>query len=191
MAPLSVERSIWIAAPRERVWQAIFEPEQAAQWFLPPALGAQLRRDESGKLSVLMGPMAVEVAMLEQIDPPRQLTSRGLPDNLIAAAYTLAEENGGTRVTSSIGEPQCEHNAQSRSTPFVGGCSISLSLFDGYVSQRTLRASVPDQSRKKFISRSARPSRSGLNSNGGMNNWIRRSSRPQWAPSLVSRWPNQ
>src|SRR5437016_1062067 len=58
--------------------------------------------------------------------------------------------NGGTRVTSSIGEPQREHNAQSRSTPLVGGCSISQSLFDGYVSQRTLRVSVPDQSRKEI-----------------------------------------
>jgi uncharacterized protein YndB with AHSA1/START domain len=99
MAPISVERSIWIAAPRERVWQAVVEPEQLAQWFLPPALGAQLRRDDSGKLSVLMGPMAVEVAVFEQIDPPRQLISRGLPDRLIAAAYALEEENGGTRVT--------------------------------------------------------------------------------------------
>jgi hypothetical protein len=58
--------------------------------------------------------------------------------------------NGGTRVTSSIGEPQCEHNAQSRSTPLVGGCSISQSLFDGYVSQRTLRVSVPDPKQKEI-----------------------------------------
>jgi uncharacterized protein YndB with AHSA1/START domain len=102
MAPISVERKIWIAAPRERVWEAVVEPEQVGQWFLPPALGAQLRRDDDGKLSVLMGPMAVEVAVIEQIDPPRQLTSRGLPDRLIAATYALEEENGGTRVTVTL-----------------------------------------------------------------------------------------
>jgi uncharacterized protein YndB with AHSA1/START domain len=102
MAPISVERKIWIAAPRARVWQAVVEPDQVAQWFLPPALGAQLSRDASGKLSVLMGPMAVEVAVFEQIDPPRQLTSRGLPDRLIAATYSLEEENGGTRVTVTL-----------------------------------------------------------------------------------------
>jgi uncharacterized protein YndB with AHSA1/START domain len=102
MPPISVERSIWIAAPRERVWLAVIEPEQVAQWFLPPALGAQLRRDEDGKLSVLMGPMAVEVAMLDEIDPPSRMTSRGLPDNLIAATYALQEENGGTRVTVTL-----------------------------------------------------------------------------------------
>ena len=44
MAPISVERSIWIAAPRERVWQAVVEPEQVAQWFLPPAWGAAKTR---------------------------------------------------------------------------------------------------------------------------------------------------
>src|SRR6185503_17970479 len=102
MAPTSVERSIWIAAPRERVWQAVMEPAQVSQWFLPPALGAQLSRDDSGKLKVLMGPMAVEVAVFDEIDAPRHFTSRGLPDNLIAAAYALVEEKGGTRVTVTL-----------------------------------------------------------------------------------------
>ena len=102
MAPISLERSIWIAAPRERVWQAVMEPEQVSQWFLPPAMGAQLSRDESGKLKVLMGPMAVEVAVVDEIDAPRRFTSRGSPDNLIAAAYALVEENGGTRITVTL-----------------------------------------------------------------------------------------
>ena len=57
---LAVERSIFIPAPRDRVWQALTDPAQLAQWFLPPALGAQLQRDEGGKLSMLMGPMAVD-----------------------------------------------------------------------------------------------------------------------------------
>ncbi len=36
MKKTSVEHRIWLAAPRERVWQAVTEPEQLAQWFLPP-----------------------------------------------------------------------------------------------------------------------------------------------------------
>ena len=36
MEILTVERSIWIGAPRERVWQAVTDPEQLAQWLLPP-----------------------------------------------------------------------------------------------------------------------------------------------------------
>src|SRR4029078_11895604 len=118
MAPISIERSIWIAAARERVWQAVMVPEQVAQWFLPPALGAQLRRD-GGKLSVLMGPMAVEVAVLDAIAPPAHMTSRGLPDNLIAATYALADENGGTRVTVTLTgfEELAAAPAQGRLTP--------------------------------------------------------------------------
>jgi uncharacterized protein YndB with AHSA1/START domain len=52
MEKLVVERSIWIAAPRERVWQAVTDPEQLAQWFLPPTLGAQMKGDDRGKISV-------------------------------------------------------------------------------------------------------------------------------------------
>jgi uncharacterized protein YndB with AHSA1/START domain len=50
MEHLSVERSTWMNAPRERVWQAITDPEQIAQWLLPPAMGAQMKRDARGTL---------------------------------------------------------------------------------------------------------------------------------------------
>jgi uncharacterized protein YndB with AHSA1/START domain len=99
MTPISVERSVWIAAPRERVWRAITEPEELGAWFLPRELGAQMARDEAGKLSVLMGPMTMDMALLEALDPPRQVTTRGLPDRLLATTYSLADENDGTRVT--------------------------------------------------------------------------------------------
>jgi uncharacterized protein YndB with AHSA1/START domain len=99
---LTVERSLWIAAPRERVWRAITEPDQIAQWFLPPALGAQLKRGERGKLSVLLGPMEVELADLEFADPPRRLTTRGLPDRLLATTYVLEPERDGTHVTVTM-----------------------------------------------------------------------------------------
>jgi uncharacterized protein YndB with AHSA1/START domain len=95
----AVERSIWIAAPRERVWNAITEPGEIAQWFMPPALGAQLKRDAGGKLVVLLGPMEMDLALMEGIEPHRRVTTRALPDRLIANTYTLDEENGGTRVT--------------------------------------------------------------------------------------------
>ena len=97
-----VERSIWIDAPRERVWQAVTDPAQLAQWFLPPMLGAQMRRDDDGTTFVLMGEMAIPVAVLEATEPPRLTTSRALPDRLLATTYTLAEENGGTRVTVTM-----------------------------------------------------------------------------------------
>src|SRR5262245_59582541 len=99
MDQLTVERSIWIDAPRERVWQAVTDPEHVAQWLLPPALGAQMKRDASGTFFVCMGPMEVPIVIQEAPKEPQQVTTRGLPDQLIATTYLLDEENGGTRVT--------------------------------------------------------------------------------------------
>lgn len=98
----AVEQSIWIAAPRERVWQAVNEPEQIAGWLLPPALGAQLTRDADGKLLVALGPMEIPIAQFEQLTPQQQLTLRGLPDEQLAATITLSELDGGTQVTVAL-----------------------------------------------------------------------------------------
>lgn len=98
----TVERSIWIDAPRERVWQAITDADQLAQWLLPPMLGARMRRDEDGTTFVLMGEMAVPFAALESADPPQRATIRSMPDRLLAITCALAEEQGGTRVAVTL-----------------------------------------------------------------------------------------
>jgi uncharacterized protein YndB with AHSA1/START domain len=102
MEELKVERSIWIDKPREQVWQALTDPAQLAQWLLPPALGAQLKRDANDTILVSMGGMAIPLAVLEEIDAPRRVRSRGLPDGLIAITFQLDEENNGTRVTVTM-----------------------------------------------------------------------------------------
>jgi uncharacterized protein YndB with AHSA1/START domain len=102
MDRLAVERSIWIDAPRERVWQAITDPAHLAQWLLPPALGAQMKRNASGTFFVCMGDMEIPIAIQEAPKQPQQVTSRSLPDQLIATTYVLEEENGGTRVTVTM-----------------------------------------------------------------------------------------
>src|SRR5438045_149075 len=94
VAKLTIERSIWIDAPRERVWQAITDPGQLAQWFLPPFLGAQLQRDNSGEISVHMGPMTAAIALFEVMDQPKKVTSRSLPERLLTTTYMLDEEKG-------------------------------------------------------------------------------------------------
>jgi uncharacterized protein YndB with AHSA1/START domain len=99
---LAVERSIWINAPRERVWQAVTEPEQIVKWFLPALPGAAMKRGNSGTLALNMGWMEVDFATLETIDPLRQVISRGLPDMLLTTTYTLADEKGGTQVTVTM-----------------------------------------------------------------------------------------
>jgi len=102
MENLTVERSTWIAAARDRVWQAIVDPEHLAQWFLPPMLGAQMKRDASDTLFVCMGGMEIAVAALEEIDPLRHMRSCSLPDGIIATTYLLEDDNDGTRVTITM-----------------------------------------------------------------------------------------
>jgi len=101
METLALERSIWISAPREKVWQAITEPDQIGKWFLP-AMPMPMKRDESGTLSLDMGFVEAKFAVLEKLESPRQMTSRSLPDKLLATHYRLDEENGGTRLTVSM-----------------------------------------------------------------------------------------
>lgn len=102
MEELRVESSIWIEAPRERVWRAITEPAELAQWLLPPALGAGMKRDAQDTIYVSMGGMEIPIATLEELDPPRQMRTRGLPDGVIAITFVLEEESNGTRVAVTM-----------------------------------------------------------------------------------------
>jgi uncharacterized protein YndB with AHSA1/START domain len=135
MEQLTVERSIWIDAPRERVWQAVTDPEQVAQWLLPPALGAQMKRDDSGTISVCMGEMEIHFAILEAVEAPRQVRSRSLPDRLIATTYKLEEENSGTRVTVTMSgfEALPADARQDRLKPSSVGWEKALANLKAYV----------------------------------------------------------
>lgn len=100
---LTVERSVWINAPRERVWQAITDAEQIQQWWgdywdIPTLeVGATIK---FGKPDDFM------LATIDVLDPPRQFTIHWPPQpqyhsTPILTIFVLAEENGGTRVTVS------------------------------------------------------------------------------------------
>jgi uncharacterized protein YndB with AHSA1/START domain len=98
METFALERSIWIDAPRERVWQAIADPAQMVQWFVPNLPGAQMVRS-NGAFAMQLGPMSVDFVAVESVIDGQQLTIRSLPDRLIATTYLLKDENGGTGVT--------------------------------------------------------------------------------------------
>lgn len=102
MEALAVERRIWIDASRDRIWQAITEPDQIVKWLVPNLPDAQMQRAEDGKLTMHLGPVSIDIAALEGIQPQRQVTSRSLPDKLITTTYMLDEDNGGTNVTVSM-----------------------------------------------------------------------------------------
>src|SRR5262249_570360 len=102
-----------------RVWQAITDPEHVARWLLPPALGAHMKRDAHGTFYVCMGDMEIPIAIQEALQEPQHVTSRGLPDQLIATTYLLEEEQGGTRITVRMSgfEALPEGVAQDRMKP--------------------------------------------------------------------------
>lgn len=50
MEQIKIEHTIWIDVPCDRVSQAITDPANLAQWLLPPAIGADMKRDANGNL---------------------------------------------------------------------------------------------------------------------------------------------
>lgn len=140
MENLEIERSIWIAAPRERVWEAITEPEKLGQWFLPPFLGAQLTRSDEGTLSAGLGPMNVKVAALREAEALRRVSLVGLPDKLIGIEFTLEEENDGTRVSVAMrGEGSLRGDAvQERLAPSGSAWEMALANLKAYVEEQEL-----------------------------------------------------
>jgi uncharacterized protein YndB with AHSA1/START domain len=137
---LELDRSTWIAAPRQRVWQAITDPTELGQWFLPAELGARLTQADDGTLSVDLGFMRAGVALLQATAPPRQATLLGLPDRQIAITYTLEEENGGTRVTVALRGPHSlpEAAAQERLAPSGAAWEMALANLKAYVEGQAL-----------------------------------------------------
>jgi len=97
-----MERSIWISATRERVWEALTNPEQLVNWFVPTLPGAVLQGDDSGKITAHFGPMGIDFAKLDQVDPLRQVIIRSLPDQFVTVTYTLEDQKGGTQVLVAI-----------------------------------------------------------------------------------------
>jgi uncharacterized protein YndB with AHSA1/START domain len=109
MEKLTVEYTIWINAPRERVWQAITDDEQIVEWWADkweiPTLevGATIKFGSDADPALAENPMLATIAV---VDRPREFVIQWPPQpqyHSIPATtrYLLEEENGGTRVTVS------------------------------------------------------------------------------------------
>jgi uncharacterized protein YndB with AHSA1/START domain len=101
MEPLSVERSIWIKAPRERVWRAITDSQQLQQWWGDYWEITRLEMGATVKFGEADDPMS---ATIDVLDPPRQFSLLWPPQPQyhsikIFTTFVLAEEKDGTRVT--------------------------------------------------------------------------------------------
>lgn len=103
MEKLSVERSIWINAPRERVWDAVTDATQIREWWGGGDYW-EIAALEVGATIKFGDPNDLMLATVETVDPPREFAMQwppqaGYHNIAMVTRYILVEENGGTRVT--------------------------------------------------------------------------------------------
>lgn len=105
----SVRRSIQIAAPVDKVWRAVAEPEHVSRWFGRLVLDGE----GVGATGTMTFPDYDVIPLrVEEFDAPRRITYRWnnddaagtLPDEIVEATstvftFTLEEAHGGTRLT--------------------------------------------------------------------------------------------
>jgi uncharacterized protein YndB with AHSA1/START domain len=97
----AVERSIWIKAPRERVWNAITDPDQVQQWFSPGTQWSGTGVKVGGRFFVIDAETKAEMygQVIEELDPPSRFVTRSEEETPHVTIWTLKDENGGTRLT--------------------------------------------------------------------------------------------
>ncbi len=101
MEQSSVVRSIWIAAPRERVWDAITDSQQLQQWW---GDYWEISAVEVGATVKFGEPEDFMLAAVSVVDPPREFGIQWPPQEQyhmidITTTFLLDEENNGTRIT--------------------------------------------------------------------------------------------
>ena len=98
---LAVERSIWIDAPRERVWQAITDPAQIGQWFSPGTEWRGTGLHVGGRISVYNAETDSDMytQVIDALEAPRRLVTRQEDPPQHLTIWSLNEEDGGTRLT--------------------------------------------------------------------------------------------
>jgi uncharacterized protein YndB with AHSA1/START domain len=99
MEPLTVERSIWIAARRERVWSAITDPAQLEVWFAPGSKWEIPALKVGGVVKFYNTETDIAVHTIQTLDPPHEFSlswqEEGKP---MRTTFKLEEEKNGTRV---------------------------------------------------------------------------------------------
>jgi uncharacterized protein YndB with AHSA1/START domain len=135
---LAVESSIWIAAPRERVWRAVTEPGQLAQWFAPGSPWEIPQLEANTTVKFHNTATEILLATIQTADPPQQFTLRWEPEEdgtILTTTFLLEEENDGTRIT--IRETGFESLAadirQQRIEQTAAGYGISLENLRAYL----------------------------------------------------------
>lgn len=145
MERLAVERTIWIAVPRERVWLAITEPAQLERWYAP-GCPWEIPRLEVGATAMFYNTvMEPLLATIEVLDPPRQFTLRWQPEasspaTTLVTTFLLEEENGGTQVTiNETGYESLPEEVRQRRIDETGeGYGMSMENLKAYLENRSI-----------------------------------------------------
>jgi uncharacterized protein YndB with AHSA1/START domain len=106
METLTVERSVLIDAPRQRVWQAITDPAQLEQWYAPGCPWEIPSLQAGATVKFHNTDADIQLATIEAVEPLKEFTLRwqldpAHPGITLLNSFLLEEVEGGTRVTVS------------------------------------------------------------------------------------------
>ena len=107
MVPDQIERETVIAAPVERVWALLTEPEHIGRWF--GDAGAEIDLRPGGAMALTWTEYGTHRARVVAVEPPTRFSYRWAPfkdpggdepveGNSTLVEFTLAPEGGGTRL---------------------------------------------------------------------------------------------
>lgn len=99
---ITIQRSIWINAPRERVWPALIDPVELGKWWEPNEWTI-VEAVVGGTVKFGFGEDTA-LATITALESERELTLEWEPNTMFPTTMTstlrLEDENGGTRVTA-------------------------------------------------------------------------------------------
>lgn len=104
MEPFTIDRSIWIEASVERVWQAVTDPVQIGKWWPPDAWSIPAL--EVGGEVRFGPPDDFSTATIDVVDAPQRFVLRWHPNEAYSLPemmtyITLTPEHNGTRLDIS------------------------------------------------------------------------------------------
>ena len=104
MVPEQIEREVMVAAPIERVWAVVTQPEHVGTWF--GDAGAEIDLRPGGAIIIRWKDYGTGYGIVERVEPPHLFAWRGAlightevrPDNSTVVEFTLTAEGGQTRL---------------------------------------------------------------------------------------------
>ncbi len=145
MKHVSVERSIWIAAPRERVWLAVTRPEHLERWYATGCPWEIPTLEAGAAVRFFNTPTDILLATIDVVDPPHRFSLRWQPEPLhltttLVTTFMLEEDDGGTRVivTEAGYETLPDNIRQARVEQTDAGYDMSLENLKAYLDGRSI-----------------------------------------------------